>query len=149
MTAPVRAAPITAADVELYLKPGVVAVDDYRSAAFRRGTPSADDLRTFTGLGVFITRSGGLPILDARFTRPIFTVRTVSPQQAAYDAAEAFAFHVWRCMLDDGMDKPLQVGSVRALYVAPAGGEPAEIQIDAARRRHWSCSYVIPVASGL
>jgi hypothetical protein len=41
------------------------------------------------------------------------------------------------------------VGAYRALYVTRAGGGPAHITTDSSRRAHFSCSYVIPVASGL
>jgi len=43
----------------------------------------------------------------------------------------------------------VMVGSSRALWIVRAGGGPAHIQTDKARRAHFSCSYIIPVASGL
>jgi hypothetical protein len=148
MTAPVRQAPITAADLEVYQRAAVLAT--YPETAFRRGIADPPLLDTFTGRGIVNTRTGGLgQELQYLMTRPIFTVRTVTPQLATYDEGEAFAYHVWHCMLDAALDRPIMVGSVWAQCVRPAGGEPAEILIDAARRRHWSCSYVIPVASGL
>lgn len=145
MTA-VRGASLPLASVILYLR-GRGLAEFYPEAKLVGGTGSAADIRAVgPGIGAVLSRGGGPGLMaEWAFDQPIVTVRTIG-RQNDYDHGEAFAGDVDRWML---ADSPIDVGGHRALYVTRAGAAPTLIEVDGARRGHWSCSYVVPVASGL
>jgi hypothetical protein len=129
------------ASVEMYLNArGLGASTGYRDAKVVRGTGSAADVKQVgAGRGIVLSRGAGPGLLyEWAFDQPIITVRTIG-RQNDYDDGERFA----------GADSNVDIGGWRALYVVRAGGGPTCIQVDTARRAHFSCSYVMPVASGL
>jgi len=134
------------ASVEMYLKARGL-TDNYPDAQVVRGQGSAEDIRRVgPGRGVILSRGGGPGLmLEWAFDQPIITIRTIG-RQKDYDDGEQLAGDVDRFML---ADSNVDVGGWRCLYVTRAGGGPTCIQVDTARRSHWSCSYVVPVASGL
>lgn len=132
--------------VEFYLRARGFA-ETYPDAKIVRGQGSAEDIKLVgPGRGVVLSRGSGPGLIyEWVFDQPIVTVRTIGKQRD-YDDGEQIAGAVDRWMLAGGN---IDVGGSQALYVTRAGGGPTCIQIDPARRAHFSCSYIVPVASGL
>lgn len=145
MTAP-PVPQLALASVETYLKARGVAAA-YPGTLFVRGVGDLGDLsRIKADRGIVLTRGAGPGLAwEQTYDRPIVAVRCIG-RQRDYDDAERFALAVDRWML---APSPVLIGGVRALFVVRAGGGPAHFFTDKARRAHFSCSYVIPVASGL
>lgn len=145
-----RAAPpapnVSLASVEAYLRARGLA-ETYPGTLVMRGVGDAYDLSQIKAdRGILLTRGAGPGLMaEQAFDRPIVAVRCIGLQKN-YDDAEQFALAVDRWML---APSPVDMGGVRALFVVRAGGGPAHFFTDKARRAHFSCSYVIPVASGL
>lgn len=145
MTA-IRGVSLPLAAVEVYLNARGLAAN-YPDAKTVRGTGSADDVKKAgPGRGLILSRGSGPGlIIEWAFDQPIITLRAIGKQND-YDDGEALAGDLDRWML---ADSNVIIGGWQALYVVRAGGGPTCIQVDTARRSHWSCSYVVPVASGL
>jgi hypothetical protein len=136
------------ASVEMYLVArGLRAAGAYPDAKVVRGTGSAADVKAIgAGRGIVLSRGAGPGLLyEWTFDQPIITVRTIG-RQNDYDDGEQLAGAVDRWML---ADSNVDIGGWRALFVVRTGGGPTCIQVDTARRAHFSCSYVMPVTSGL
>jgi hypothetical protein len=147
MTAPAPpAVALSLASVESYLRARGLAAT-YPDALVIRGVGDAVDLATAkANRAVMLTRGAGPGLAwEQTFDRPIVTVRCIG-RQRDYDDAERFAFAVDRWLQ---APSPVDVGGTRALYVVRTGGAPAHFFTDRARRAHFSCSYIIPIASGL
>jgi len=76
------------------------------------------------------------------YDRVLLSVRTVGLQMN-YDDGQQFADDVDGLLL---ADSNVVIGSQQALYVTRAGGPPVHMMTDSARRAHFVCSYVVPVA---
>lgn len=120
--------------------------DAYPDTVRVRGLGDAADLKAGAGRMLILTRSGGPGLtMDWAIDQPIVSLRCVGRQRDPEDA-QLFADAVDAMMLTGSS---VTVGSLRVLYVARTGGAPTHITTDRSRRAHYSCSYVIPVASGL
>lgn len=147
---------IATADVVVYLNARGLAAK-YPDAVVLRGR--ADQVALAAGVGRMVVISRGVgPGLtggESHFDSVMWDIRVVGEQgvgiggrddTGAYDRSEQFATDVDLWMQSDGA---VQVGSVTAYGVFRAGGAPTHIDTDKARRAHWHCSYITPVASGL
>lgn len=144
MTAVGAALPL--ASVELYLKArGLTA--HYPDANVVRGLGDAEDIDAVgAGRGIVISPGAGPGLqMDWAVDTRMVTLRIIGKQRD-YDDGETFAGDVDRFML---ADSNIIIGTTPALYIVRSGGGPTLIQVDKARRAHFSCSYIIPVASGL
>lgn len=140
-----RRATLPLAAVEMYLDArGLKAA--YPDCVRVRGTGDATDVAIPKGRGLILSRSAGPGLtLEQHVAQPMITLRMIGEQRDYQDGEDfAAAVHAWMIC-----PQVVMVGTVRALYIAPAGGEPAHILTDQSRRAHFSCSYIIPVASGL
>lgn len=134
------------AAVELYLRARGLDQQYPGTKVFRGQGTDPTLLRAVKDRGIILTAAPGPGLtLEWLFDQPVVNVHTMGRQQS-YDDGEAFAADVDRMMLASSVTL---LGTVRALYVRRMGGPPTHILTDASRRVHFTCSYVIPVASGL
>lgn len=138
------------ADVIAYLNArGLQTVRDGRYASIRIEKGLGTDLTILTrgkGRMLVITLSGGTrSIIEQHFDQHMLTVRMIGTQ-ADYDDAEDLAGDVDALMV---CPQSVPFGSTRALWVNRAGGPPTHMMTDRSRRAHFSCSYIVPAASGI
>lgn len=139
--------PLPLSSVVLYLRTRGLASAPFKDVLVIRGVGDAADLATIrAGRALVLTRGGGPGLrYEMHFDQPVVTVRSIGKQKD-YDSGEQLAAAIDAWMLSP---EPVDVGGRRALYVVRAGGGPTHFFTDKARRAHFSCSYIIPVASGL
>jgi hypothetical protein len=95
---------------------------------------------------VFLTVGGGAgETVEGLFMKPFITARVIGPQ-FSYEKAEEMAW-----ALDDiygAVDRNTDVGEAKVLSIVNSGGKPQLLQLDAANRYHFVCSYIVETQTG-
>lgn len=135
-------------DICAYLRTQLAATVEYAAVKpiAGLGTDLVTQQRGMKDRQVIVTVGNGPGFqTEWHIERVVAQLRIIGRQQSELDG-EKFANQVHYMMI---CDEPVMVGRVRSLGVWPVTGRPARTMVDAARRAHFTCSYIFPVESGL
>lgn len=145
MTVPQMVDLFDSTDITAYLLAEGVG-DLWPGIDIRTGVADSATLNEMKDRAILITPGVGPGFSTSmHIDRTMWTLRCIGQQRNAQDG-QSLALQVDRLFL---ADRPTMIGRFRSLGVWRAGSRPTYVLTDAARRAHYTCSYVIPVASGL